>query len=190
MPASEARDHAPGLYRVDPSTDKYVGFFLETASQKMAVGPGPSTCASRGDLQAAPMERGQEFCWRNELEPSARRLFSFWAPPDRRLFHCCRIDLSLCLSTPLPDPGFTGVAARWDSIESSIPLPTSTSASPLAKSLPPPDSSGPGRVCRTSKKVRGVRPVVVKRPPVKVVEIRGAYLGHRCRPSAGSARIT
>lgn len=76
MPASEARDHAPGLYRVfDPFNDNYVGFSIS-----------------------------EEFA--------------------RRLIH---LGLVECV--------------------------------------------------RTGKRVRGVRPVIVKRPPVKVVEMRGACVG-------------
>jgi len=49
MPASEARDHAPGLYRVfDPFTDKYVGFSISEEFARRLMHIGLVECVQRG----------------------------------------------------------------------------------------------------------------------------------------------
>ena len=45
MPASEARDHAPGLYGVfDPFTDKYVGFSITEEYARRLIHRGLVEC--------------------------------------------------------------------------------------------------------------------------------------------------
>jgi hypothetical protein len=45
LPAREARDHAPGLYRVfDPFTDKYVGFSITEEYARRLIHMGLVEC--------------------------------------------------------------------------------------------------------------------------------------------------